>query len=269
MAKRLSRNRLAACVIAAGSLLAAVPAEGQQTTINSPLNTAGQGYYENIGTRWGVQGKGWFFNFGGPAPIPGGFGGFNPGGGPNFGAGFGNGGGSGFFQLWADQGSSSTISSQSPSVTVMNGGTGYFADVVQRPFVMGLVPVVGGAPPAAPVSPLVEKLDRLQGEPSLALGSKSTPPAAWKTSVPGGGVPASEPSTAERGDLSVAEIKANQAAAAAVARHEVDALIAKASGAEAAGQFVSARLYYEMAARKTTGDEQRALHEKAAALDRR
>lgn len=261
MARRFSMSRLAAGLLAAGSLLAAAPVSGQQTTIDAPLQTAGHGYYENIGTRWGIQGKGWFFNFGGPAPVP------VPGG-LGFGNGIGNGNGGNFFQMWAEQGSSSTLGSQSPSVTVLNGGTGYFADVVQRPFVMGLVPVVGGAPPAAPVSPLAEKLDRLQGEPSLALGSKNTPPAKWDAALPAG-APANAPSTAERGDLSVAEIQANQAAAASLARHEVDLLIEKAHAAERAGKVVSARLYYEMAARKTTGDEQRTLHEKAAALDRR
>ena len=45
------------------------------------------------------------------------------------------------------QGSSRSIVSQTPSVTVMNGQTGYMSDTSQTPFVVSLVPVVGGGGP--------------------------------------------------------------------------------------------------------------------------
>ena len=73
-----------------------------------------------------------------------------------------------------------------PSITVTNGVPGFFADVTQRPFVTGLVPVVGGyggavmpvygpgaMMPAYTPGPSVlrERLARLKNEPGAARQS--------------------------------------------------------------------------------------------------
>src|SRR5262245_9776572 len=190
------------------------PAPAQQVNLDAPFNSVGHSFYEQVGVRWGLSGRNWFFNFGGPGPGAGvapPFGGFDPNAGANFGAGFRGNGFNGFFNLSAGQGSSTNFSSASPSVTVMNGQTGYFADTQQRPFVTGLVPVVGSpiaVPPvlppyAPPQSVLHERISRLQaGEGSSAAASAASSPAA--ATAP------SDSSTAERGDLSVAEIKAQK-----------------------------------------------------------
>ena len=249
--------RICSCatILALAALCQNRSAYGQQAGVNVPLHSAGHSFYENIGVRWGVQGKGWFFNFGGPAPVPG-FGGFDPNAQAKFGTSFGN----GFFQLTAGQGSSTSFSSQSPSVTVPNGGFGYFSDTTQRPFVAGLVPVVG----SEPKSPVRERIERLQSGETLP----KKPAPNGEIARPSAGYSGS-PSSAERGDLSVAEIKARAAARASKERTELDALIEKGRTAEAAGKVVSARIYYEMASRRTTGDEQQQLLQRAKLMERR
>jgi len=82
---------------------------------------------------WGIRGNGWFANFPGPPPAPP-FGGFDP----NAGAQFGFAGPNGFLNFTAGQGANTTFTSQAPSVTVMNGQTGFFSDTIQRPFVTSL-----------------------------------------------------------------------------------------------------------------------------------
>lgn len=145
------------------SLIFSGTASAQQVTIGAPMTNVGTNFRENIGVGWGfniptgnpaagargVVGlgpngpqQGINFGFGGPAnaPAPFGLGNANPaqlgwqGQGPN--------GGRLGFNLFADQGSSTTLSSQTPMLTVMNGQQGYFASTVQRPFVTGLIPVV-------------------------------------------------------------------------------------------------------------------------------
>ena len=60
----------------------------------------------------------------------------------------------------AAQGSSLSMTSQSPSITLPNGGTGFFINSFQRPFVTGIVPVVG----TQSISPVRERWQRLQYE---------------------------------------------------------------------------------------------------------
>ena len=96
---------------------------------------------------------------------------------------------------------------------------------------------------------LEERLHRLQTEGAAASGQPA----------PAGSAPAAGPSAAERGDLSVAEIKARKAAEAAgkdsAAQAEIDALVEKARGAEAEGKPAVARLYLQMAARRAEGEQ--------------
>src|SRR5262245_12837964 len=158
-------KRWVAIAIAVGAAWPAAAAFGQQVNVGTPFNAAGSSFFEQIGVGWGIRGNGWFANFPGPAPAPP-FGGFDP----NAGANFGFAGPNGFLNFTAGQGANTTFTGQAPSVTVMNGATGFFSDTVQRPFVTGLIPVVGGFPVAPPLGPvsspgpsvLDERLQRLQ-----------------------------------------------------------------------------------------------------------
>jgi hypothetical protein len=150
----------AAVVLASGF---AAEARAQYSAISSPLNTAGNSFAENIGVNWGFSGRNFFFNNGGAALPP--FGGHDPGADATFGF-----GGRGFsFNLTAGQGSSTTMGSQTGTITVPNGVPGFLFDGRQRPFVTGLVPVVGAGwamaaetPTPYIVRPLEERLARLR-----------------------------------------------------------------------------------------------------------
>jgi hypothetical protein len=235
------------------ALLPLASAGAQQTTIGTPNRTAGASFYENIGVNWAVRGNGWFFSFGGGAAPP--FGGFDPGAGATFGFA----GPNGFLNISAGQGASTTFSSQTPMVTMPNGGFATFNDQSLRPFVTGVVPVVGGAPAFSSV--LEERLHRLQTEtPSEA----NQPPIASGTPAP------AADSSAERGDLSVAEIKARKAAEKAgleaAAAAEVARLIEQAAGAIAAGKPAVAKVYLQMAARRATGEQRAEIQKQLESL---
>jgi hypothetical protein len=88
------------------------------------------------------------------------------------------------------------------------------------------------------------------------VAERSSEPAGAAV-LPSGG------STAERGDMSVAEIKAAKAAEhslnAAANHAEIEALSEKARVAEVDGKTGLARLYLQMAERRARGDRQEAI----------
>ncbi len=232
--------------------LAGLPAHAQQVTIGTPMTTIGNNFHENIGVGWGfniptgnpaagargVVGlgpngpqQGINFGFGGPgnAPVPFGLGNQNPAQlgwqvqGPN--------GGRLGFNLFADQGSSTTLTSQTPMLTVMNGQQGFFASTVQRPFVTGLIPVVndfgaGFAPtvvyPSMSIpwptpndgnrgaSVLNERWARIQA--NEAARSRIDPPPAAQPVAAAPAARGNGRSSAERGAPSLAEIRRAQEA---------------------------------------------------------
>ncbi len=233
-------------------------AQAQQVNIGGPFNSVGHSFYENIGTNWGLRGPGWFANFGGGAPgVAPQFGGFDPNAGANGGVGFRAGKVMGFLNFTAGQGANSTFVSQTPNVTIPNGGSGYFIDGSFRPFVTSIIPVVGDNSDS---SPLHERMRRLQsGE--VQAPSPGTPGTETAEPAPanggGGGGSTARGSSAERGALSVAAIRAQAAAEQQAEDGELAALLEKASGAEAAGKPNVAKIYYQMAARRATGERQR------------
>jgi hypothetical protein len=245
----MSRRILTVLIVATVAALGASCASAQQVTIATPHSTVSHSFYEQFGVNWGIRGKGWFFNFGGPVAPP--FGGFDP----NAGANLGFAGPNGFINFTAGQGSSSTFSGQTPMLTVMNGGTGAFFDQTVRPFVTGVIPVVGGEPPAFN-SVLQERLSRLQAGESA--GEHKQPASAGS-----GGRATNGPSSAERGELSIAEIKASKAAAGsaegAAAVAEIEVLLEKARGAIADGKPGVAKIHLQMAARRARGERQAAI----------
>ena len=253
-------SRLWGVTIGLACLGAADLASAQYSFIETPFNSASHSFYENIGTAWGVQGRGWFFNFGGggagnPAP----FGGFDPNAQANFGTGFRGNGFRGNFRMTAGQGSDSTLTTSTPGVMVPNGGIGFFSDVQQRPFVLGIIPVVG-----EPVSPLRWRLERMAEQGNSPRVGASDSDRSPESS--GGG--SSSTSSASRGDLSVAAIKAEQAAEDAAKAAEVAELLAKARELEAAGKTASAKIHYRRVALRATGKVQQEIAAKIRELEK-
>jgi len=262
----MKRVSLAAGAIALATIpLLASAVCAQQVNVQGPFHSVGHSFYENIGTNWGLRGPGWFFNFGGGQPgVAPQFGGFDPNAGANGGVGFRAGNVNGFLNFTAGQGANSTFVSQTPNVTIPNGGNGFFIDGSFRPFVTSIIPVVGNHVDNSDSSPLRERLRRLQsGE------VKAPSPGEETATAPAGGGSSSGPnSSAERGALSVAAIKAQAAAEQQAEDTELAVLLEKAAGAEAAGKPSVAKIYYQMAARRATGERQREIQARLQALSK-
>ena len=134
-------------------LAAGVPA--QQVTVSTPYHSISEGFFENIGTSWGLSGPNWFFSFGGsPTQAAPQFGGFDPSAGANFGFSRRSGGINGWFNGNWSQGCRRSFVSQTPSITLTNGYPGYVADASVTPFVVSYVPVVGSYPRVGPPGPV-------------------------------------------------------------------------------------------------------------------
>jgi len=283
-----------------------LPAHAQQVTSTVPLRNTGDGFYEMFGIHWGFRlngpNGGVFFDnggFGGVAPP---FGGFDPNSAARFGFARGGTNGGFFLDFMAAQGSNRSMMTQTPLLTLPHGGAGAVYNSSITPFVTGWVPVVGsspleerlsrmrqgdtggvrepdggkaaassprpraaqvGAPPAVPRTIAVREMDADE-QPVSAAGEEVT--------VGGGGgggpVAGSSDSSAARGDLSVAEIRRQQAAASATRDVEIEGLLEQARAAESQGKSGVARIFYQQAARRATGDRQRELAAKARELAR-
>lgn len=135
------------CLAGLGLLFGTNAARGQQATVAAPTHTLNHSFFEGIGTSWGIRGNGFFLQFGGPQiPLP-------PMGRPDPGAGLTGGlawigpSATAHLNFHALQGSRSSMISQTPSVTLPNGGAAYIGDASMSPFVIGVIPVVGGFAP--------------------------------------------------------------------------------------------------------------------------
>ncbi|MCS7303772.1 MAG: hypothetical protein NZ602_01515 [Thermoguttaceae bacterium] len=151
---------------------AAIPLLAQQMTIGTPFRSIQEGFFEHIGVQWALQGRNWSIQFGGADLAQPSIGGFQPGAGIQGGFQFGGPGWTGQLQFSAGQGNTRTVTSATPSVTIMNGATGYVADTSLSPFVIGLIPVVG----AGGLSPWVGTLP--------GIGIAGPPMPGW-VPVPG------------------------------------------------------------------------------------
>jgi hypothetical protein len=249
-------------------------ASAQYSAIATPLHNVGSGYYERMGVGFGGNiGNNVFFNNGGAGNALPPFGGANVGGGANFGFGLRGGGANLNFGFAADSGYNAGMSSVSPSVTVPNGGTGAFYDVQQRPFVTGLVPMVGHFAPGIGqtyveprvVSPLAERLSRLEAQ----GGPRSTPARNVGDGRPASLIspsPRHTASTAERGELSLAEIRAAQTSKVDVQATELEALLEAARLREEAGDLGQALIDYGRAACRVTGLQREEIRAKMRSL---
>jgi hypothetical protein len=126
------RSTLILPLLAACGLLwfAASAASAQQVTVGSPFHAINDSFFEQMG-----------FGFGLAVPQ---FGGFGPGAGMSGGAqAWGRRGNASLFWQFG-QGSRRSFVSQTPSITLTNGQPGSISDISQSPFVVGVVPIVGG-----------------------------------------------------------------------------------------------------------------------------
>jgi hypothetical protein len=292
-------------VVAAGGInsFAAPP----QANIGVGSHTVGDSFFENNGVNFGFnipapmptngrsavvgltpQGAfnpaGIGFQQGGAGAVQPGVGGFVPNQADTFGFTLNSSLGSFNFGFTASQGSSRSLGSQSGSVTLMDGGTGFVSDASLRPFVTSVIPVVGGfaagaqpqysfpgpAPAVAPfsTSALGERLSRSGETPGPRDRSTGPNTAAQEVLA---AAPQDEfardlatarQSTAGRPAAGVAELRAQQAAADEAANAEFQAILARAEEAKSLGKPNVARIYYQQLARRATGDlKQRAIDE--------
>jgi hypothetical protein len=172
------------------------------------------------------------------------------------------------FGITASEGSNRGMMSGSPSVTVMDGGTGFVSDTSQSPFVTGVVPVVGDGGSSV----LAERLQRLangEGATTQAeLPRDSTaaigPAAVKPTAADGAAVgteanafsrrlAAAQDSSAGQPVASLAEIRAQQAAEDQAANEEYRQKIQLAEAALADGKPGVARIYYQQVVRHGSG----------------
>lgn len=283
--------------LAAGVLatLAMGPADAQQVTLATPFHTLSDHFFENSGISWSGNYRGIGFSFGGGALAAPPFGGFDPNAGlrTNFGI-YGkdlqiN------FNLSYGQGYRQSAITQTPSVTVMNGQTGIISDTSQTPFVIGVIPVVGGFPVVPPQWPQVPgfvpstigpriqaMLDahaeqqaqaavqadaqaRLGGPSGLCVvgwGGRTAKPPKAPDPGPGRGeavqerLNAAQRSTAGRPALSVAEAKRLHQEEMAAANGEMAALMERARALEEDGKPGAAKIYYQQIANHATGELQ-------------
>jgi len=117
--------------------------QAQMVHTQVPFHSGGQSFFESNSIGWSLRGDNWFANFGGNGPLLPPFGGGDPGGGLSGGFGFAGDGVSGSLRFNFAQGSSRSITSQTPSLTTTNGYPGAISTGVIRPFVTGFTPIVG------------------------------------------------------------------------------------------------------------------------------
>jgi hypothetical protein len=285
-------------LLVAGMLLAGGSGFAQQVQITTPYHTLNDSFYENFGVGWGLApnpNRNFYFSGIPSNSTPPPFGGYDPSADARLGFRIGpfN------FDMLAGQGNNRSHVMQAPTVVIPNGGTGYFSDTSQRPFVTGVVPVVGNAlmAPAMPMpapyvtSPLQQRLEQLQwererlaagAEEDAAVGGRgvgaelpAAPEAAplvikrgevQRAAPSDGGTAGSATSTANHGDLSLAEIRRQQAAEDAAARDELETLIEKAHAKEQLGNLGLAKIYYQQAASRAEGELKQQLLQKIRSL---
>ncbi len=279
----------------------------QQVQLTAPYHNLNDSFYENFGSGFGLsnRGRNWFFNTGPASSAVPPFGGYDPGADASFGFGGVTGGGTRFgFDWLGSQGSSRSHVMEAPTIVVPNGGTGSLFSGSIRPFVTGVVPVVGNTSmgpmvplltPQTAVSPLRERLERLRQQEASASAQ------APQADRPGQGLPVAQPgnddqlrddaplvlgggqaeagaapngnaggspvdSTANHGDISVAEIRRRQAMEDAAREQEILVKIEKARGYEDAGKPGVAKIYYQQAATEANGELKQKLLAKIRSL---
>jgi len=266
------------------------------SNVGTPFSTVRHSFFEQMGLSWGLSRQSPNFNMnlqiGGFQNAQPQFGGFNANAGAQGGVGYRGGPWNLNMNFLAAQGSRASNTMQSPSVTLMNGQQGFVADTSQSPFVISVIPVVGfggGGPfvdygaantPAGRIArgeitldQLQKKMDEFRRAEEQARRANENPqraadpvpqplktlrivakPAHEPAPVPAGGP--GGPSSAEQPAPSLEQIRQLQAAHDAKQQQEIADYLQKARDAETSGRPSVARIYYQMAARRATGDAQ-------------
>ena len=133
-------------IVAVTFLVTAAEVASAQTmvTTSTPLQTNSESFFESSGVGWSVRGPGFFASFGGGGPMPVPFGGFNPNAGIRSGWSVRNGDWTTNFNFHFAQGTQRFSSTTAPVLTSIPGQPASFFSGVQRPFVVGLQPIVPG-----------------------------------------------------------------------------------------------------------------------------
>lgn len=128
---------------------------GQQVTTQMPLQSNSHSFFERSNVSWSIRSPHYFLSFnGGGAEAP--FGGANPNAGISGGFAVGN----ARMNFGFAQGGSLSSSTFAPVLTTTSGYPGSIFAGTVRPFVTGMVPVVGAAGAGAgfPVGPLAQRI---------------------------------------------------------------------------------------------------------------
>jgi len=264
---------IAVIALAAGIGLGAGHAPAQQVTAGVPVQRLGDGFFESFGVGWGLNWKNGFFRFGGPGPGLPPFGNFDPNAAARLGFGFRAGGANGYFNAFFGQGYRQSLAGQMPILTLTNGIPGFIADQTISPFVTGWVPVVGtGYVPPLDVEigssgtgadAVRDALARVRsGLPALPPAADTPkepkPPKAVQASSPAGtsalAGTSARPSSAAQAAPSVAEARRLRAADEAQSNADGQRWLDDGQKAESAGKPGMARVYYQRAAHRATGE---------------
>ena len=253
----MRRTRAIGCwVVLAGVAWFQGAAAAQQATVQTPLHTLGDGFYERIGLQWGLNFPGGFARFGGPSVGMPPSGRFDPNAGLNFGFGFRGGDINGFFSGAFAQGFQRSFVTQAPVLTLTSGVPGYVGDASISPFVVGSIPVVGGA--------------NLSHQEPQAANLRHREPTAAPAKVPEDSsierLAAAQASSAGQAAMSVAEARRLHAAELEAAEQEAQRYWQKGLAAEKEGSLASARIYYRLAAKRATGEFQKRILSRLGAI---
>lgn len=250
---------------------------GQQTMVTLPSHRLNDSFFERIGVGWHFEStrpnRQMFFNYPGLNSAVPFFGGWDPATDARFGF-AGRKGNTRFgFNMALQQGNSRTMIGSAPSVMVPNGGSASISNTTLRPFVTGWIPVVGqqvrpplrlpaGFQPRSRRAVVSERTHQESSdsssadEPALRLSSR---PVKANSTI----------TTATQGEQSIAEIRRIQALQDQARLQEVEVLLERARGAEQAGKLGVARIYYQQAANRSTGELKKLFLEREQELKRR
>ena len=240
----------------------------QQILTETPFNTVSDSFFENHGVNFNfslpgggtgpgsrivgfgpsAMGQNIGFTQGSAGVVPP-FGGFDPNASLNTGFSSLNGNGGGFsLGLSLGKGSTRSNVTQAPSVLTQNGFGGSIFDGGNRPFVTGVIPVVGSSGGNVPkYTPVLERdnaITRAIQSGQLKIGG---PVPERESRYEGPRNYSNEASSARHGDQSVAAIKARKAQARLAKSARLNQLIADAKALEAQGKYLDARNKYREA----------------------
>ncbi len=299
--------------IAAGVLIAlvalVVPAQAQQVSVATPFHSGGDSFFESNSINWSGQynfldsssnhayrGQGITFSYGGGALARPQFGSPDPSAGLSTAFALLGKNGQINFNLNFSQGYKQSLVTQTPSVTLMNGQTGYVSDTSQTPFVISVVPVVGAFPTTTPqelqeisglepsgIDPRVQALLQVHADaqaqaaraeaggpplPQQPQPNKLAPrqnakpapdplPAAPEPAAAASQrLDAAQESTAGRPAPSVAEARRLHQQELAKGNGEMEAVMERARALEEDGKPNVAKIYYQQVAKHASGELQ-------------